>query len=67
MCIIYNRYPRKTNVIKEQRDGNRLHEIVSPWATVNNAHVHVGDTVKSTTNDMIGVIKAFYESDEVIN
>ncbi|XP_078338860.1 uncharacterized protein LOC144627003 [Crassostrea virginica] len=61
------RYPRKTNVIKEQIDGNRLHEIVSPWATVNNAHFHVGDAVKSTTNDMIGVIKAFYESDEVIN
>lgn len=27
------RYPRKTTIIKEQRDGTRLHEIISPWAS----------------------------------
>lgn len=44
------RYPRKTTIIKEQRDGTRLHEIISPWASVNNTHFHVGEPVKVTSN-----------------
>nr|XP_034308999.1 uncharacterized protein LOC117683581 isoform X2 [Crassostrea gigas] len=58
------RYPRKTTVIKEQRDGTRLREIISPWASVNNIHFHVGEPVKITNNALAGVIRAFYESDE---
>ncbi|XP_056003527.1 uncharacterized protein LOC125663077 [Ostrea edulis] len=27
------RYPRKTGLVREQRDGSRLHEIISPWAS----------------------------------
>nr|XP_034315008.1 uncharacterized protein LOC105332644 isoform X2 [Crassostrea gigas] len=58
------RYPRKTTIIKEQRDGTRLHEIISPWASVNNTHFHVGEPVKVTSNALAGVITAFYENDE---
>lgn len=50
------RYPRKTTIIKEQRDGTRLHEIISLWASVNNTHFHVGEPVKVTSNALAGVI-----------
>lgn len=52
--------------MKEQRDGTRLCEIISPWASINNAHFHVGEPVKLTNNALSGVLRAFYESDEVI-
>lgn len=61
------RYPRKTTIIKEQRDGTRLHEIISPWASVNNTHFYVGEPVKVTSNALAGVITAFYENDELLD
>lgn len=64
--IIKYRYPRKTTVIKEQRDGTRLREIISPWASVNDIHFHIGEPVKITNNALAGVISAFYESEEEI-
>ncbi|XP_055997292.1 uncharacterized protein LOC125675581 [Ostrea edulis] len=58
------RYPRKTGLVREQRDGSRLHEIGSPWASFGDTHFHVGNVVESTADHIIGIIRSFYESEE---